>query len=113
MKINIDDDAVEFIARRSAGGLRDALALLDQSTVLALENKAITISGLVRFLSLLIQMRFCNHLSTRLNLLLFVILSNPHLQTQVFAKRILYGLIHSSLIRCSISLKRILNNYDI
>ena len=41
-KINIEDDAIEFIARRSAGGLRDALALLDQSTVLALENKSIT-----------------------------------------------------------------------
>ena len=40
--IKIDDDAIEFIARKSAGGLRDALALLDQSTVLALENKSIT-----------------------------------------------------------------------
>ena len=40
--IKIDDDAIEFIAKKSAGGLRDALALLDQSTVLALENKSIT-----------------------------------------------------------------------
>ena len=48
--INIEDDAIEFIARRSAGGLRDALALLDQSTVLALENKAITKSDIVTLL---------------------------------------------------------------
>ncbi|MCQ2958530.1 MAG: DNA polymerase III subunit gamma/tau, partial [Candidatus Gastranaerophilales bacterium] len=46
-KINIDDDAIEFIARRSAGGLRDALALLDQSTVLALENKSITKNDII------------------------------------------------------------------
>ena len=48
--INIDDDAIEFIARRSAGGLRDALALLDQSTVLALENKSITKSDIIMLL---------------------------------------------------------------
>ena len=48
--INIEDDAVEFIARRSAGGLRDALALLDQSTVLALGNKSITKSDIITLL---------------------------------------------------------------
>jgi len=48
--INIDDDAVEFIARRSAGGLRDALALLDQSTVLALDNKSITKKDIITLL---------------------------------------------------------------
>ena len=48
--ISIEDDAIEFIARRSAGGLRDALALLDQSTVLAFENKSITKSDIVRLL---------------------------------------------------------------
>ena len=48
--INIDDDAIEFIARKSAGGLRDALALLDQSTVLALENKTITKKDIVTLL---------------------------------------------------------------
>ena len=47
---NIEDDAIEFIARRSAGGLRDALALLDQSTVLALENKSITKKDIVTLL---------------------------------------------------------------
>ena len=40
--INIEDKALEFIAKRSAGGLRDALALLDQSSVLANENETIT-----------------------------------------------------------------------
>jgi len=48
--INIEDDALEFIARRSAGGLRDALALLDQSTVLALDNKSITKKDIVTLL---------------------------------------------------------------
>ena len=48
--IAIEDDAIEFIARRSAGGLRDALALLDQSTVLALENKSITKKDIVTLL---------------------------------------------------------------
>ena len=48
--INIEDDAIEFIARRSAGGLRDALALLDQSTVLALENKSITKKDIITLL---------------------------------------------------------------
>ena len=48
--INIEDDAVEFIARRSAGGLRDALALLDQSTVLSLENKSIKKSDIITLL---------------------------------------------------------------
>ncbi len=49
-KINIEDDAIEFIARRSAGGLRDALALLDQSTVLALDNKVITKKDIITLL---------------------------------------------------------------
>ncbi|MCR4880771.1 MAG: DNA polymerase III subunit gamma/tau [bacterium] len=49
-EINIEDDAVEFIARRSAGGLRDALALLDQSTVLALENKSIKKADIITLL---------------------------------------------------------------
>lgn len=40
--INIEDSALEFIAKKSAGGLRDALALLDQSSVLAAENQTIT-----------------------------------------------------------------------
>ena len=48
--INIEDDAIEFIARHSAGGLRDALALLDQSTVLALDNKSITKKDIVTLL---------------------------------------------------------------
>ncbi len=48
--IDIDDDAVEFIARRSAGGLRDALALLDQSTVLALDNKSIAKKDIITLL---------------------------------------------------------------
>ncbi len=48
--ISIEDDAIEFIARKSAGGLRDALALLDQSTVLALENKSITKKDIITLL---------------------------------------------------------------
>ena len=40
--INIEDSAIEFIAKKSAGGLRDALALLDQSSVLSVSNEAIT-----------------------------------------------------------------------
>ena len=40
--INIEESAIEFIAKKSAGGLRDALALLDQSSVLSIENEIIT-----------------------------------------------------------------------
>ncbi len=58
--INIEDDAIEFIARRSAGGLRDALALLDQSAVLALENKAITKSDIVTLLGSVDDEDLCN-----------------------------------------------------
>ncbi|MFA6989683.1 MAG: DNA polymerase III subunit gamma/tau [Candidatus Gastranaerophilaceae bacterium] len=41
-KIKIDDEALYLIARKSGGGLRDALALLDQSSILALEGKKVT-----------------------------------------------------------------------
>jgi DNA polymerase-3 subunit gamma/tau len=41
-KISINNDALSLIARKSGGGLRDALALLDQSSILALEGKEIT-----------------------------------------------------------------------
>lgn len=48
--IKIENEALEFIARRSAGGLRDALALLDQSTVLAFGNKIISKKDIVTLL---------------------------------------------------------------
>ncbi|MDD3593718.1 MAG: DNA polymerase III subunit gamma/tau [Candidatus Gastranaerophilales bacterium] len=40
--INIKKEALEFIARKSAGGLRDAIALLDQSSILAQEDQPVT-----------------------------------------------------------------------
>ncbi len=48
--INIEDSAIEFIAKKSAGGLRDALALLDQSSVLAIENEVITKNNIASLL---------------------------------------------------------------
>lgn len=39
--INIEEDALKIIARRSAGGLRDALGLLDQISVLSEEDQTI------------------------------------------------------------------------
>ncbi len=40
-KIKIKDEALKLIARKSFGGMRDALALLDQASVLALDGRTI------------------------------------------------------------------------
>ena len=42
-KINITDEAIRLIARKSFGGMRDALAMLDQASVLALDGKTIDV----------------------------------------------------------------------
>lgn len=41
-KLNIDKKALSIIAKRSAGGLRDALSLLDQVSILASTQKEVT-----------------------------------------------------------------------
>ncbi|HEY9785191.1 MAG TPA: DNA polymerase III subunit gamma/tau, partial [Candidatus Obscuribacterales bacterium] len=49
-QISIDDAAVELIARRSGGGLRDALGLLDQASLLASPDKPIALNDLLTLL---------------------------------------------------------------
>ena len=46
-EINIQDDALELIARRSGGGLRDALGLLDQASLLSTKEKAVGVNDLL------------------------------------------------------------------
>jgi len=48
--IAIEDDAIELIARRSGGGLRDALGLLDQASLLATPENPIGIKDLLTLL---------------------------------------------------------------
>lgn len=49
-KIEIEDDAIELIARRSGGGLRDALGLLDQASLVAAPGKPATVKDLLTLL---------------------------------------------------------------
>lgn len=49
-KIEIEDDAIELIARRSGGGLRDALGLLDQASLLAVPGKPVSVKELLTLL---------------------------------------------------------------
>ncbi|MCC6980174.1 MAG: DNA polymerase III subunit gamma/tau [Candidatus Melainabacteria bacterium] len=46
-EINIDDAAIDLIARRSGGGLRDALGLLDQASLLATSEKQVHLDDLL------------------------------------------------------------------
>lgn len=46
-EINIDDSAIDLIARRSGGGLRDALGLLDQASLLATKDKQVQLDDLL------------------------------------------------------------------
>jgi DNA polymerase III subunit gamma/tau len=45
--INIEEEVLELVARRSAGGLRDALGLLDQASLLSTQSKAVGVSDLL------------------------------------------------------------------
>jgi len=49
-EISIEDDALDLIARRSGGGLRDALGLLDQASLLATKQKPATVPDLLALL---------------------------------------------------------------
>ena len=49
-KINITDDALEYIASNSAGGMRDSIALLDQLSVLNSTNESISVDDINRLL---------------------------------------------------------------
>ncbi|EKE03187.1 MAG: hypothetical protein ACD_20C00234G0009 [uncultured bacterium] len=51
--ININDKALSLIARRSAGGLRDALSLLDQVSILASIQKEVTEKDILTLLGCL------------------------------------------------------------
>ncbi len=51
--INIDSNAVDLIARRSGGGMRDALGLLDQSSLLRPDSQSITVQDLTLLLGAL------------------------------------------------------------
>lgn len=46
-EINIDDSAIDLVARRSGGGLRDALGLLDQASLLATSEKQVQLDDLL------------------------------------------------------------------
>ena len=48
--INIDNDALELVARRSGGGLRDALGLLDQAGLLSTSERPVGVSDLLALL---------------------------------------------------------------
>lgn len=48
--INIEDSALELIARRSGGGLRDALGLLDQASLLATPEHPVSVNDLLMLL---------------------------------------------------------------
>ncbi|MBU6455721.1 MAG: DNA polymerase III subunit gamma/tau [Cyanobacteria bacterium REEB67] len=49
-KITIEDQAIELIARRSGGGARDALGLLDQASLLSSPEKPVGIKDLLTLL---------------------------------------------------------------
>ncbi|MFN8554154.1 MAG: DNA polymerase III subunit gamma/tau [Candidatus Obscuribacterales bacterium] len=49
-EINILDEALELIARRSGGGLRDALGLLDQASLLSTKEKPVEVNDLLLLL---------------------------------------------------------------
>lgn len=49
-KINITDDALNYIAQNSAGGMRDSIALLDQLSVLNSSESAISVDDINRLL---------------------------------------------------------------
>ncbi|MBI2812447.1 MAG: DNA polymerase III subunit gamma/tau, partial [Candidatus Melainabacteria bacterium] len=46
-EINIHDEALDLIARRSGGGLRDALGLLDQASLLSTKEKPVGVNDLL------------------------------------------------------------------
>ena len=48
--INIEDEAIELVARRSGGGLRDALGLLDQASLLSTADRAVGVNDLLLLL---------------------------------------------------------------
>ncbi|MBX9878554.1 MAG: DNA polymerase III subunit gamma/tau [Candidatus Obscuribacterales bacterium] len=48
--ISIEDEALELIARRSGGGLRDALGLLDQASLLSSPEKPVGVNDLLSLL---------------------------------------------------------------
>lgn len=48
--INIENEALELIARRSGGGLRDAMGLLDQASLLATKEKPAAVADLLTLL---------------------------------------------------------------
>jgi len=52
-KLNINDKALSLIARRSAGGLRDAISLLDQVSILASVQKEVTEKDILTLLGCL------------------------------------------------------------
>lgn len=52
-EIAIEDDALKLIARRSGGGLRDALSNLDQASLLASKENPVNVPDLLRLLGAL------------------------------------------------------------
>jgi DNA polymerase-3 subunit gamma/tau len=49
-KIEIEDSALELLARRSGGGLRDALGLLDQASLLSAPGQPVSATSLLQLL---------------------------------------------------------------
>lgn len=58
-KINITDDALNYIASNSAGGMRDSIALLDQLSVLNSTKEAISVDDINRLLGRLSFVSLC------------------------------------------------------
>lgn len=52
-KINISKEAISLIANRSAGGMRDAIALLDQASVLGLDGAEIGVGDILQIIGAL------------------------------------------------------------
>jgi len=51
-KLNIDENALSLIAKKSSGGLRDALALLDQASILGNGDKPVTDTDVLSLLGI-------------------------------------------------------------
>lgn len=67
-EIAIEDDALRLIARRSGGGLRDALSNLDQASLLASADHPVNVPDLLRLLGALhedVLLRLSKHISER------------------------------------------------
>jgi DNA polymerase III subunit gamma/tau len=67
-QIEITDTAIDFVARRSGGGLRDALGLLDQASLLSSPGKPVDVPDLLMMLGALhedVLLEMSEHVANR------------------------------------------------